>query len=71
MLRWGRWPCRRSFQDERAPAGEPGTTTPSAGSGGGPTTKIHIKLKQWRGLATRYDKTVTIYLAAICTWSTR
>lgn len=23
------------------------------------------KLKQWRGLATRYDKTATIYLAAL------
>ncbi|MFF4321424.1 IS5 family transposase [Streptomyces sp. NPDC001568] len=34
------------------------------------------KLKQWRGLATRYDKTATIYLAApnlaaIFTWSAR
>ncbi|MGW3289788.1 IS5 family transposase [Streptomyces sp. NPDC001002] len=34
------------------------------------------KLKQWRGLATRYDKTVTIYLAglhlaAIYIWSAR
>ncbi len=34
------------------------------------------KLKQWRGLATRYDKTATIYLAglhvaAIFIWSTR
>ncbi|TDC59533.1 IS5/IS1182 family transposase, partial [Streptomyces hainanensis] len=23
------------------------------------------RLKQWRGLATRYDKTATIYLAAL------
>ncbi|MFF9771896.1 hypothetical protein ACF1GT_35925 [Streptomyces sp. NPDC014636] len=23
------------------------------------------KLKQWRGLATRYDKTATVYLAAL------
>ncbi|BCK67493.1 hypothetical protein Srufu_014460 [Streptomyces libani subsp. rufus] len=34
------------------------------------------KLKQWRGLATRYDKTATIYLAglhlaAIFIWSAR
>jgi transposase len=34
------------------------------------------KLKQWRGLATRYDKTTTIYLAglhlaAIFIWSAR
>ncbi|MEU6672219.1 IS5/IS1182 family transposase, partial [Streptomyces sp. NPDC046727] len=34
------------------------------------------KLKQWRGLATRYDKTATIYLAglhlaAILIWSAR
>ncbi|WP_399450071.1 hypothetical protein [Streptomyces sp. WAC01280] len=34
------------------------------------------KLKQWRGLATRYDKTAAIYLAAfhiagILIWSTR
>ncbi|QES17874.1 IS5 family transposase [Streptomyces venezuelae] len=34
------------------------------------------KIKQWRGLATRYDKTATIYLAAlhiagIFIWSTR
>lgn len=34
------------------------------------------KLKQWRGLATRYDKTATIYLAglhlaAIFIWSVR
>lgn len=34
------------------------------------------KLKQWRGLATRYDKTATIYqaalhLAAIHIWSAR
>lgn len=34
------------------------------------------KLKQWRGQATRYDKTATIYLAglqlaAIFIWSTR
>ncbi|MFE9663488.1 IS5/IS1182 family transposase, partial [Streptomyces sp. NPDC005955] len=34
------------------------------------------KIKQWRGLATRYDKTATIYfaglhLAAIHIWSAR
>jgi len=34
------------------------------------------KLKQWRGLATRYDKTATVYLAAlhiagIFIWSAR
>ncbi|MFD5514348.1 IS5/IS1182 family transposase, partial [Streptomyces sp. NPDC127051] len=34
------------------------------------------KLKQWRGLATRYDKTAAIYLAglhlaAIFIWSAR
>ncbi|MFE1956270.1 IS5/IS1182 family transposase, partial [Streptomyces sp. NPDC059524] len=29
------------------------------------------RLKQWRGLATRYDKTATIYLAAIFIWSAR
>lgn len=29
------------------------------------------KLKQWRGPATRYDKTATIYLAAIFIWSAR
>ena len=29
------------------------------------------KLKQWRGLATRYDKTATIYLAAIFIWSAK
>ncbi|CAM5416370.1 hypothetical protein SLAVM298S_01463 [Streptomyces lavendulae subsp. lavendulae] len=34
------------------------------------------ELKQWRGLATRYDKTATIYLAglhlaAIAIWSAR
>jgi len=34
------------------------------------------KLKQWRGLATRYDKTATVYLAAlhiagILIWSAR
>jgi transposase len=34
------------------------------------------KIKQWRGLATRYDKTATIYLAglhlaAILIWSAR
>ncbi len=34
------------------------------------------KLKQWRGLATRYDKTVTIHLAglhlaAILIWAAR
>ncbi|MFD7915688.1 hypothetical protein ACFV30_34105 [Streptomyces sp. NPDC059752] len=29
------------------------------------------KLKQWRGPATRYDKTGTIYLAALFVWSAR
>ena len=29
------------------------------------------KLEQWRGLATRYDKAATIYLAAIFIWSAR
>ncbi|WSR61133.1 IS5 family transposase [Streptomyces sp. NBC_01198] len=29
------------------------------------------RLKQWRGLATRYDKTATIYLAGIFIWSAR
>ncbi|AKJ08574.1 transposase [Streptomyces incarnatus] len=34
------------------------------------------KLKQWRGLATRYDKTAAIYraglhIAAIIIWSAR
>ncbi len=29
------------------------------------------RLKQWRGLATRYDKTATICLAAIFIWSAR
>lgn len=29
------------------------------------------KLKQWRGLATRYDKTATTYLAAVFVWSAR
>lgn len=43
--------------------------------GGRPPRCIN-RLKQWRGLATRYDKTATIYLAglrlaAIFIWSAR
>jgi transposase len=26
---------------------------------------VHNKIKQWRGLANRYDKTATVYLAAL------
>jgi hypothetical protein len=41
-----------------------------------PSSGCINKLKQWRGLATRYDKTATSYLAALhlaatLTWSAR
>lgn len=55
MFRWSRWPCRRSFQDERGPGRRAGRPRP----------KIHMELKQRRGLATRYDKAVIIYLAGL------
>lgn len=56
-----------------APAGEPADHAIGR-SRGGLTTKIHLAadghcrplgLKQWRGVATRYEKTATIYLAGL------
>ncbi|MGW4163469.1 transposase [Streptomyces sp. NPDC004788] len=42
----------------------------------GAVERCITRLKQWRGLATRYDKTATTYLAgvhiaAVFTWSAR
>lgn len=43
----------------------PAASTPEAYKGRNVVERCFNRLKQWRGIATRYEKTATIYLAGL------